>query len=293
MSVVNINQIDTEYSDTDEGYRSYLVTLEVICSDPLDTARTVVNAVVAAWPPYTQFPSDTWCRARRPRSCKRRATEKSRKVWRVQLEFTNRPLKFDQATERGDPVSQAPKISGSFVRAMKAAMVDRNGDPLTNSVDEPYIPAPEIDDSRDSLIVEVNTATINLATRSGMRDKVNNASYWGLGKRTIKLGQWAYTVEYYAANTYYIAHRFEFEINLDKWDDVRLDMGHRFIADIVDGEIVYESIMDGKDQRLREARLLDGAGSLLAGDPPVPFELRREIYAEADFTSLPLPNPLF
>jgi len=293
MSVIDRNVIDIEYSDTDDGIRSYVATIESICDSKADTPRTVVLDLLTHYPPYFAFTGDSWCRARRPRNVKRRSVDKNRHVWRSQIEYTNRPLKFDQEDERGDPLFVPPKISGSFARAMRAATKDRHDDPITNSSDEPELPAPEVDDSRDTLVVEVNTATIDLALRAAMRDKVNHAAHWGLEKRCIKLGQWAYTIEYYNPGLYYIANRFEFEINIEKWDFVRLDMGLRIISgEDPDGKKQYLTLMDDVDQPLREPRLLDGEGQLLEADAE-PVILRSEIYDEADFSDLPLPNPLF
>jgi hypothetical protein len=293
MTVESRNLIDIEYQDTDDGFRSYIATVESHCDLVSDTPRDVLIDLLLYYPPYSSFPNDPWCRARRPRSIKRRAVEKNRCVWRSVIEYTNRPLRFDQETERGNPLLVPPRISGSFVRAMKAATKDRNGDPIVNSAEEPELPAPETDDSRDSLIVEVNTATIDLAVRSDFRDKVNLAEHWGLPARTIKLGQWAYTVEYYDPLTYYIAHRFELEINLEKWDYVRFDMGLRALLGVnPDGTRDYITLMDAQDQPLREPVFLDGAGARLA-DIADPVTLTSEISDERDFNDLPLPNPLF
>jgi hypothetical protein len=293
MTVIERNLIDIEYTDTDDGIRSYIATIESISDSKADTPRTVVLDLLTFYPPYFPFPGDGWCRARRPRNVKRRSVDKNRHVWRSQIEYTNRPLKFDQETERGDPLFVPPKISGSFARAMRAATKDREEEPITNSANEPELPAPEVDDSRDTLVIEINTPTIDLALRATFRDKVNHAPHWGLDKRCIKLGQWAYTVEYYNPGLYYIANRFEFEINIEKWDFVRLDMGLRIILGVdPDGNTQYITLMDDVDQPLREPRLLDGEGALLADDAD-PVILRSEIYEEADFSDLPLPNPLF
>ncbi len=286
MAITSHAIVNEHYSDTDEGVRSYHRIVEVFSDTRLETPRAVVLYLLGQFPPYSPYPGDSWCRARRPSRVQRREQDKTAMIWRATIEYTNRPLRIDQQNELGNPLDKPIVVSGSFVRAMKAATEDRNEDPILNSAGEPYAPAPEIDDSRDSLIVERNTATIDLAYRAALRDKVNSNAQWGLEPRTIKLCQWLYTIEYYAANFYYIANRWEFEIDVKKWNFRRLDMGRR---ELIDGEFV--PIM-ANDEHIREPVLLDGAGERLVA-PADPVMLESEIYDEAAFSGLPLPDPLF
>jgi len=166
-------------------------------------------------------------------------------------------------------------------------------------VDEPFIPAIEINDSRDSLIIEVNTATINLRQRAEARDKVNSSTIWGLGKREVLLKQWSWKKMTYGVCNEFINHRYEFEINADKWNVKQLNAGFREKNDEAIGEDdKYLTIMDGHDQPRHQPTLLDLDGhriDLAAGDAAVYVKDPDgfEIYKEYDMTSLPgIPNPL-
>ncbi len=296
MSVSEINAIDVVWSSEDEGYQNYAVEYEIITTDVNDNARTVMLALVAAYPPGTPYQlgndSFPWCWARRPKSIKRRDIRKNRKVWRGTIDYSNKPLKSCQDQEWEHPLDKPPVIGGSFVRAMRAATKDRHGNQLANSVAEPWIPSPEVDDSRDTITIQVNTATINLLLRSQARDKVNDADIWGLPARSLKLSQWKYTVQAYGLCEQYVANDFEFEVNVDRWNEIRLDQGFRKKLGIdANGNTTYETLMDEKDQPLREPRLLDGNGNLLA-DGADPVEIEKEVIDEFDFSQLPLPNPL-
>lgn len=296
MSLVAWSIIDVEFTESDDGIRTYSAVCEAVTDDVADNAKTVRGYALTAIPPWSQYSfgndSDPWCLARRPKSIKRRAVEKNRRVWRVAIDFTNRPLGSDQENERDDPLDDPPDISGSYVRATKVATKDRHGQPVTNSSDEPVIPAPEIDDSRDTIVIELNTATINLQVRAAARDKVNSQTIWGLTARQLKLAVWSYHVLWRTPVHPYIRHHFELEVNLNGWDFKHIDQGFRTrFAQHPDGHWDYLTLMDAQDQPLREARLLDGEGQLLdaAADP---VELTDELYDEYDFGDLPLPDPL-
>ena len=302
MSAVSVRAVDVVYSRDDEGVRTYVVTYEVITDSLSDHAQIAWLAVANQAPFGTPYlfgnDSDPWCFARWPSAARLRSVDKSRRVWRVDLAFTNRPVgKSCSQSEIDNPLSQPPKIGGSYLSRTKAATQDRFGAPITNSSDEPVVPAPEIDDPRDTVTIEVNTASIDLALRSRFRNKCNAAVLWGLPARTVRLGQWSYSLEYYGSCTRYVANKLEFEIDLDQWDFVYIDQGFRTVTgsfEIVPGKTVtlYKTEMDDRDPPLRLPRLLDGHGQLLdAADDPV--LLRREIVHQDDFSLLPIPNPLF
>jgi len=298
VSVIACKAVDVSYTSDGERTRAYKVTYESITNDQADHARVVVLDLIARVPFGTQYSlhndSDAYCFAKYPKNCKAVGLAKGgRRKWRSDIEFSNHPQEKCSEAEWENPIDEPYKLSGSFVRAMRAATKDRHGEPVDNSVDEPVLPAPEVDDSRDTVIIESNTATIDLALRSAMRDKVNSATIWGLPPRTVKLGQWSWSAEYYGQCHIYIVNRLEFEINKDKWNFVHIDRGFRIVnGEDDDGNIKYTTLMDDRDQPLREPRLLDGAGALLPGGGS-PFEIEEELADEADLRLLPVPNPLF
>src|SRR5690606_16805593 len=119
-----------------------------------------------------------------------------------------------------------------------------------------------------------------------LRDKVNDATFWGLDARCVKLSQWKWSKQYYGTCTGYIVNVLEFEINVGKWNFRRIDQGFRIKNGVDDdGRTKYLKLMDGKDQPLQKPRLLDGAGGLLAAADP-PEILDSKVIHEADFSDL-------
>lgn len=296
MSVTECNPINVTYRDPD-GRRVYTVEYESKTNDSQDHAGVVVVDLISRVPFGTPYSlgneSDPWAFANWPKSCKKRGKRSTLTVWSTLIDFSLLEVQRCSQLRIENPVDQPYKVSGSFVRAMKAVTEDRNGVPITNSSDEPVLPAPEVRDSADTVVVEVNTATINLPLRAQMRDRVNNATLWGLAKRTVRLAQWTWLFGFYGLCAAYVINRLEFEINLNTWDFKHTDQGFR-IKNGTDesGKTKYTTLMDDRDQPLRHPRLLDGSGALLA-DSGTPVELTDELDDEGNFMLLPIPNPLF
>lgn len=292
-----ITAVDVSTSADNEGHRTHSVTFRAVTDDTTKKSYSAWLAVATQYPPGTPYSllgeSDSWAFAQRPsRARAEKAT--NRKSYLVDVDFSTKPAEKCSNHNVENPLDEPVKISGSFVRATKVVTQDRLGEQLANSADEPWIPAAEIDDSRDTLIIEANTAGINLQQRGQARDKVNETPIWGLQPRAAKLSQWQWSIQKYGQCNLYVVNRLEFEINMDLWNDARLDEGFRIKDGVdADGNTKYKTLMDGQDQPLREPRLLDGQGDLL-GPNANPVIVRKELYREFDFHSIGfLPDPLF
>jgi hypothetical protein len=198
-------------------------------------------------------------------------------------------------------LDEPPKLSGSFARFQKPATHDFEGNPILNSVDEPFVPALERDDSRDTLIVDVNTEQIDLLLRATYRDSVNDAPLWGLEKNTIKLGQWSWQIAYHGTCTPYVINRVEFEISYKEsirkgfegeiigWKDEILQAGFRHKVDCAANpkEQRYQTNTDDHDNQIHQPMALDDDGNVISiecGDDPVYAQFL--LYPELDFTVL-------
>lgn len=294
----NMVAYDVSLSVDDDGHRTYDVIYHLYASSVSENAQAVYAYALTTVPPYTPYTlgvdADARAYARRPKSVKRIAWEKSRLKWEVIIPFSTKPMKRCADTDFENPLDEPPKLSGSFLRNLITADHDRFLSPLSNSADEPEFT--EVDDSRDTLVVEFNTDQVYLALRAQMRDKVNDAAIWGLGRRQVKLSQWSWDVLYFGSCFPYARNRLEFEININQWDFVRIDQGYR-IKDGVDaaGNQKYRKLMDGRDQPLQKPRLLDGAGNLLAAGAGAVLNTNEVIF-EADFgqlVAIGVPDPLF
>lgn len=217
------------------------------------------------------------------------------KVWNVPVTYSSRP--YAQGTGnpadvgKDNPVDWEWKVSGSFASYLKAVTKDWNGTAVLNSADEPFIPLPEQDDPRDVLVLEKNTANIDLSVRKQFRGAVNSLPIWGLDAREAKLMQWEFQVCWNGIDAY-ISNRFEIHIQYGGWLFQPLDQGFREKVGIVNGLNDYREITV-RGERIRTPALLDGAGArLLAGNNPVFFDgaggnpAAFEIEPEKDFFDL-------
>ncbi len=295
MSIVSVDPISSELSIDANWHRTYTSVYQVITDDVNDGPITVVNA--SGIPNYGASyqwgnDSDSWafCQAAHPRLVNVKDTSRQ---WYVTITHST-IARTQQDFNRESPLDWRPIISGSFAKFTKAATQDKDGNPITNSVEEPFVPALEMDDSRDSLVIQVNTPSINLALRAQARNKVNSSTIWGLPSRAVKLNQWAWGVRYYGL-TPYIENQFEFEINYELWNHKQLDAGFRKLVDAGAADLAekYRTIMDDIDTPRHQPTPLDGNGDILdLTATPAGVYLDFEIYDEFNFLALPVPNPL-
>ena len=296
MTAGAATRIKSSISWTRDWHREYTSIYQVITDDLGDGPITATNA--SGIPTYgTSYlwvnDSDPWAFAISATADVVNEKDTSR-VWRVTINHSTQPRLRCADTQRENPLDEPPILSGSFVQFTKPAEQDKDGKPIVNTADAPFVPAVEINDSRDSLIVEVNTANINLRQRAEARDKVNSGTIWGLGPREVLLKQWSWRVMSYGVCNQFINHRYEFEINADKWNHKLLNAGYRekLPAGSTD---THRTIMD-LDQPRHEPTMLDAVGvKLAAGATPIYVELPDgfKIYKEYDLTTLPgIPNPL-
>lgn len=297
--------IKTSVAYSPDFHRTYTSTYEVITDSVTDGAITAIEAV--GIPAYRSLYSwyaevDPWAFCDTI-SADIRSVEDTRKLWVVTVTHSTRPATRCGDTRIENPLDEPPIISGSFAQFSRPAIWDIDGEPICNSVDEPFVPAPEMDDSRDTLIVEVNTEDIDLVLRARFKDAINDAVHWGLAQYTIKLQQWAWQIAYHGTCGAYIRNRFEFGIsyaednegNVIGWLFSLLDAGFRHKADCgaAEEEDKYLTNRDAHDNQIHQPRPLDGAGGLVSiacGDDPT--FLKFHVYKEKDFSELPIPNPL-
>jgi len=301
MTAGTAKPLNSSIAWTRDWHREYTSIFQVITDDVADGPITVTNAsgIPTYGTPYTWGnDSDQWAFAIAA-NAKLVREQDTRRVWHVTINHSTQARLRCADTQRENPLDEPPILSGSFVQFTKPAEEDKDGNPIVNVCDEPFVPAVEINDSRDSLIIEVNTATINLSQRADARDKVNSSTIWGLAKRKVLLKQWSWRVMSYGVCNQFINHRYEFEINTDKWNNKLHNVGFRRKNPTPTGtEDKYLTIMDGRDQprHLPTPLTLDGdINDLAGGGSPVYLEDPDgfEIYKEYDLTSLPgIPNPL-
>ena len=274
--------------------RAYTSVYEVITNDVNDGPITALNA--SGIPPYRSTYSfgndfDNWAFAH-DATANVRDVEETRKMWTVTVNFSTRPSFRCGDFKIENPLSEPVRLSGSFMQFTRAATKDRNDAALLNSVDEPFVPPIEIDDSRKVLVIQKNTVAISLSNWADYSDTVNSAAIWGLSARMVKLNQWRWAVQYWGTCGAYISNEWEFHINYELWNHRPLNAGFRHLPAGA-ARPDYETIMDTKDMPRHQPTPLSLAGAIIdVAGGGTPIYKNFEIYEERDFTTIGVPNPL-
>ncbi len=123
----------------------------------------------------------------------------------------------DQKTD--DPLLEPMKISGAFANEQVEASTDRKGKPILNSGWE-RIRGQEVmfDQSRPTVEIEQNVASLQLDLISSFQDCLNDDYLWGLPPRTIKLSRISWEQRFYGVCFKYYTRKFGFDIRFEGWD---------------------------------------------------------------------------
>lgn len=277
-----------------EGHRTYQSSYRVESDDKYDGPATVSLAAglpspgtFYAWGNDIDTEAYAW---RRPSVSLMNDSQAGRKLWRVIVTHSTRPQ--PRCTDAQlTPLDEPPKMGGSFVERQGLLIIDSTGRDVVNTAGDPFVPALEYDIYDDTAWITFNSATINLATRAQYVGTVNDATFWGLAARSVKLKAWTWEIGYYGQCYPYIANRLEFHIKYDKFLLKPRNEGFRKLVAGVVSEILI------KGERPSTPVALTVGGDVLAvGDPvvyfdgaggnPDPFEAE----GEEDFSALNLPN---
>lgn len=145
--------------------------------------------------------------------------EASRKLWDMTTVFSTRPNRRCQDSKISDPLLEPHRVKGSFAQVLEETRVDKDGNPLQNTVLEPYKgPECQFVHSRPVVELEMNVAWINLAWMAEYADAVNSNVQWSQPARTIKctVGPWERVL--YGTCSYYFVVKFTFELRYETWD---------------------------------------------------------------------------
>lgn len=214
------------------------------------------------------------------------------KTWMVNTKFSTRPLNRCQETAVENPLAEPARLSGSFIKTVREATRDKDGNPiLTSSHEVVRGKVVERDFSRPTIRVGINSLILPLTSFSYMVDTLNDSMLWGMPARTIKLSNVSWTRKLYGICTYYYTVDYEFEVSTE-FDVDFLDEGTMVLAPGGNPNdprdfVRYKDANEENPDRV----LLDGNGSPL-DDISNPVEIHLEKYAESNFLLLGIPVTL-
>lgn len=283
-------------SRDDEGHRTYDITWMVRMNSTTEGPTSAMLAaglpeVGAVWDYGADY--DVWALCTPVIEARpfKTANEPGR-YWLVTQSFSTVPRSRCQDETVEDPLVEPAKISGSFRKFRKEIQKDRNGDPVVSSSHEILTGGvTEFDHNKPTVSIEMNFATLPLATYAEYMDSVNDATLWGLDARKIKLSNASWRRNLYGLCNFYYTVNYEFDIDFNTFDTVALDEGWRKLGPNGD-ETNPDDFVRHQDLRGHYAKtLLDGAGSPLpAGDIPVEIDI--EYYPEKNLLLLGIPSEL-
>src|SRR5690606_36198385 len=111
---------------------------------------------------------------------KLRSAESSRKVWTVTVTHSTRPRQRDNSTPTEDPTSEPARISVVSTIYQKPVEKDFDDVPCASSAGEPFDPVQEIDDTRYSIRIVKNKASVDRALNASYRDCTNSDEFFGM-----------------------------------------------------------------------------------------------------------------
>lgn len=288
---------ETSLTIDDEGHRDYDVRWKVASNTSFESPDyvmmaaglplpgTPLGAVVPGGWPFAYFLAKG--------SCRFLNREQTRYIWDVSTPFTTRGCRRCMTTPVGNPLMEPWKISGGGNKYVKAALRDKDDQPIVNSAGQRFRgEVVQIDESHATFSIAGNVAWINLTVLNSVRNAVNDSTWWGHAARTIKCTDFRWEQRWFSACQYFFAVNFAFEINDDTWDLEPLDEGD--LVKDPDDATKWMVPKDAREQTLYRV-LLDGHGAI--GDPanPVfcngtdadvgPFRVRKEV----NFASIGFP----
>lgn len=192
------------------------------------------------------------------------------------------------------PLDMTPVVRVAGTRIRKLAINDKDGDPILNTVGDPYDPPVEKDATsltiyvrRNEEVGNITTAILNVLGRS---DKVNENDWLTFPARSLKLAPLTIPERQYDAikRKYYYPMEYQFEYKEELWDEQLLNAGFRFLDTSVDPPKLRQVMVDSAPATV-PVLLTKGGGKL---DPPVDKDNivinTHKIYEELDYSTLGL-----
>lgn len=230
MPLLSDGQLTWSADQDREGYRTYKITFQVIAS------YFEGPAAVLACPGLPDFGSvwafdgdaDVWAWCTHECSAKPVEERAPNYLWSVEKTFTTKPPDAEDRPCKDDPVedplTEPPKISGSFSKNKLEATKDKDGNAILNSAFEQLRGASlEFDDDRVQVKIEFNVPDLDKAFWASFRNCVNQYPLWGMEPRCVKLSESDWELKFWGACSYYYTLSLTFDLDPATFDRDILD----------------------------------------------------------------------
>lgn len=247
MAGILLGPVSWDVTLTSMGHRNYLIQWLVQSTDKYNDGPQTI-AQTPGLPPIGNpwifgNDNDIWALCWPDWKISPVLTHEPNDLWTVEQHFSTEPIIRCQDTQIENPLAEPFKINGGFIKRTKMARVDMNGNPVTNSAQQPYNgPENEWDDNRPTLQIGWNRVLNPGPTSTAFIDTVNDSYLWGYPPRTIKLCNVSFTRNLWGVCNFYFTTTYEFELQYDPleinpitgnalgWDRLFPDRGNRVLS---------------------------------------------------------------
>lgn len=135
--------------------------------------------------------------------------------WTIEFTFSTKPPETGNCHSQSptDPLLEPQKISGSCIKYVEEATLDRHGVQIVNSAHEQIRgPQVEFDNNRPQIVIEQNVAVLDLGLCQSMVDTLNDDYLWGAPPRCIKLSDFKWERKFNGLCYVYYTRTFTFDI---------------------------------------------------------------------------------
>lgn len=226
MSATLVGLLSWKGKRDKDGHREYdarfLVRTDSTAEGPVDVFLCPGLPAIGSY--WDGGSVDTWALCQPDMSVTPVLSNEPNFYWYADVKFSTRPINRCQSSSPGDPLSEPPKISGTFTKFTVDADFHFDGTPITNSAGQKLWGIKK-DANRPTVRIEQNYSSIFLGGLAAAIDTVNDAPLWGLPARCIKLSNATWTRKVYGICSFYYTVAFDFDINFNSFDEVHLDKG--------------------------------------------------------------------
>lgn len=239
MAATMIGPLSKKIRQDKDGHRNYTIVF-LVESEYDDGPYTVLNASGLPQPGSSSWnfgnDSDPWAFCKWEWTVDPILEGEPNMYWKVTIPFSTR----SESEEGGqnpdgqqpgeDPLSEPPKVSGSFVKYTREAVVDRFGVPILSSSFELLRgPQNEWDANRHTVKIQQNVLNLQLGTVCALADNVNDGGMWGLEARMVKLSNFSWERKYHNNSLIYYTRTLDFDIDFNTFDRDLLDEGTKVL----------------------------------------------------------------
>lgn len=217
----------------EEGHRTYNVTHRVKVDRTIHGPLAALELTPGLPEPGSIFIDgiieDDWAFFTQEADVVQAGRESNNEWFDITQYATTKPTRDCVTDGREDPLAVPDRVRIESINYQREGTHDRFGNPIVNSAWEQIRgPQVEFDGHRLRVVIEQNSALLEIALIESLMHVVNDAAMWGFDPRKIKLSAFEAEPKYHSNCDKYWLRRFTFDISND-FDRCILDEGTKVL----------------------------------------------------------------